>query len=620
MLFCVLPLIAGVNGPFLLDDASNIEGARASTGSIGEIVHAIFKNDTGLLRRPLANLSFLLNRSLFGPAPFSFKLFNIMLHWINACLLWRLATNLIRSLYPRVEPHLREQSGLFIAALWALHPMQISTVLYSVQRMAEMSATFTIIALLVFMRYMRDWSGAKSIAVVTRSLALFAILALGMAAKENATLFPIFAILIYFVSAKDVQKLYLSTRSGRQFFAMWTWLPMIFGFAVVVLFFSWLTANYAAREYRLSDRLMTEPAVLIHYLSAILFPDIRLMGLYVDDMPLRHANEPVAWLILVIAITTPVVAFWQRRKAPALAFGLLWFVAAHLLESTFLPLEIAFEHRNYLALFGPMFAFGYYFIKVINHPRLRVIKAAVVLPLALLGAVSLVRAHQWSDGEMFLRHEVENHPNSPRAQNATIELDIESGNLDQAVKRVAEVQRLKPGVFWPLSLDFNLACGIAGHEVRWDNMLEQIATRPTDPSIMGLLSYDAKGYLTEKCDRVPPAKFDAFLVNVTEIYRNEKMLVNIEQVIVLRSYLARAAKDAPKVRKLLKDASESNPSGIIALSDLSYFELNAGDTDNASVVIAELERRVKRWTPTHQFEVDELHQYLSQAKAEKALK
>ncbi len=51
-----------------------------------------------------------------------------------------------------------------------------------------------------------------------------------------------------------------------------------------------------------------------------------------------------------------LTALVRRKKWPLFAFAVLWFFAGHALESTFLPLEYFFEHRNYLPLLGPIFA------------------------------------------------------------------------------------------------------------------------------------------------------------------------------------------------------------------------------------------------------------------------
>lgn len=615
---CMLPFVAGLQGPFLLDDFSNLDGARAATGTFGEIIYAIVHNDSGLLRRPLANLSFLINYQWFGSEPFSYKLVNLALHWLNACLVWLLATRILALLYPERRTEALQATSLFIAALWAIHPIQVSSVLYIVQRMAEMSAFFTLLALLVFLRAMQRPTAHALRDLTLRIVAVAAILLLAIFSKENAALFPCFLLAIYFSAPDSTRQFFTRDTSSKVLFFVYTWIPLLLGALVVIAGFSWLTRSYDIRDFTLTDRIFTEPFVLLRYLHSILLPDIRLMGLYLDDATLHHASEPLAWLMLLTTLALPLAAITIRKHAPALTFAVLWYLSAHLLESTILPLEISFEHRNYLALLGPVFAAGYYFVKIIADAPLKLLRLAAIVPVFLLGAETMVRTHQWSDARMFLEHEVENHPFSARAQNAAVELDIEAGDIDRAIARVKTVQSLHPHLFWPLSLDFNLACGIPGHVVHWDRMEAQIRDKPSDPWIISMLQFDANGYLKSNCRHVDPVRFDSFLTVVADIFRSNGMLGQAEQILVLRSYIAKYRKQPDKVREFLASGAQIHPEGVIALSDLAYFELNEGNLDAAATAIDQFDARVRIWAPTRQFEAQELRGYLAQALREKS--
>ena len=54
--------------------------------------------------------------------------------------------------------------------------------------------------------------------------------------------------------------------------------------------------------------------------------------------------------MLVVALVTS--SFVLRRKLPLFAFGILFFFASHVVESSVLGLELMFEHRNYTGTFG----------------------------------------------------------------------------------------------------------------------------------------------------------------------------------------------------------------------------------------------------------------------------
>lgn len=96
------------------------------------------------------------------------------------------------------------------------------------------------------------------------------------------------------------------------------------------------------------------------------------------------------------------------------AFGILFFLAAHSIESTILGLELVHEHRNYLASFSILFAIAYLLVK----GGQRSTNVRVVLAIAFvmfLGVTTLSRAAIWGDPAIHTFSEVANHPQSPRA-------------------------------------------------------------------------------------------------------------------------------------------------------------------------------------------------------------
>lgn len=71
-------------------------------------------------------------------------------------------------------------------------------------------------------------------------------------------------------------------------------------------------------------------------------PDIRNLGLFHDDIPVSLSLfDPLLEWLLVVGL-----ALWVRPKAAVFAFGVLFFLAGHALESTVFLLELVYEHRN----------------------------------------------------------------------------------------------------------------------------------------------------------------------------------------------------------------------------------------------------------------------------------
>jgi len=612
---CALPFLPGINGPFLLDDISNLMSARAPSGTWPEIFDATFRNTSGYFRRPIANLSFVANYHWIGPTPFAYKAVNLVLHLLVAVAIWRLAARLLGMLYPGMTTQQARTSGLVAAAMWTVHPLQVSTVLYVVQRMTQLSALFMVMALLVCLRTLQDNKGTLSRKpALIAAIGFWALALLAILSKENGVLAPALVLATWLSLPLESRRLFTADRGRNTLFALTGWLPVIAGMALGLFLLDWIAGGYIAREFTLVERMLTQPFVLAHYLHTIVIPDYRLMGLYLDDIPIRDASDRVAWLVLAITLALPLLALALRKRAPALCFAVLWFYACHALESTIFPLEMAFEHRNYLALLGPALAASHYLCRATIQAPLPSLRLLLAIPFVVLAASTMLRAQQWSSLPRFTVAEVEHHPGSPRAQNAAAGFDAEKGDIPSVLARIKKVQALHPNVYWTWSLDMSVACGVPNHPVQWQTMLEMIEKKPRAIVTTDMMRLVAMQIEQGRCPFLSPIALDEHVAKVAKIFERENMPEKLEKALVVRSYLARAAKDETHYRALLKQAIDANPGGTLALSDLAYHELNAGNLDAADAAITQMQVRIGDGREQHK--VDELSAFLRQARDE----
>ena len=166
------------------------------------------------------------------------------------------------------------------------------------------------------------------------------------------------------------------------------------------------------------DWLLTEPRVLWLYIRWTLFPRLGDLGLYHDDIVISTGlwSPPTTAMAIAGLLLLAAAALATARRWPWFTFGVAWFFTGQLLESTVFPLEIAFEHRNYLADLGVLFALlG---CMLLLRPRfsragLRVTLVGL-LTLAYAG-VTLARSHEWRNPLSLASAEAANHPASPYA-------------------------------------------------------------------------------------------------------------------------------------------------------------------------------------------------------------
>ena len=411
---------AGLHGTFFFDDGPSIlfaDGVRMASLSLESIRGALTSGHSGPSLRPVAQLSFALNYFISGFNPFAFKLTNLGIHFANSLLVFFLSIQFLRH-----SPQLYGQWSIstvaaFIAATWALHPIQLLAVLHAVQRMTSLSAFFLLSAFLLHIGARdKGWATGKS----RFFLAWFVCWPLSILSKETGALFPAF-VLVYELLFRQTQNWKID-RFPRS-------LAIVVGFFVAVSCFylvspagQWLLAGYEFRTFSLTERLLTEGRVLWFYLEQIAFPRIHTLGLQHDDITISTGlfTPWTTFLALGGLAGLVLLATYVRKRRPLVAFGILCFLIGHTLESTILPLEIAHEHRNYLPLLGVLIACIPAILHELHNNKLPKIlaPALAISTLFYFSLITGLRAHEFGEELRLTQTEAENHPLSPRAQNA----------------------------------------------------------------------------------------------------------------------------------------------------------------------------------------------------------
>ncbi len=220
----------GLSGPFFFDDIFNIQNnpnLRLAQLDPEALRLAAFSTDSGPFQRPISMASFALNFYFFGEGAASFKAVNLGIHLLNGVLIFLLSRLLLRQAARRADLRLRgDRAGLaagLIAAVWLVHPLNLTGVLYAVQRMTSLSALFVLLALLAYLqgRLRLPDRRLQGVALLAAS-ALFWLC--GLASKENALLLPWYIFLIEWLflyplqprqpPAPGVRRLYLRLVAG----------------------------------------------------------------------------------------------------------------------------------------------------------------------------------------------------------------------------------------------------------------------------------------------------------------------------------------------------------------------------------------------------------------------
>jgi len=384
----------------------------------------VFGNGSGLLGRPLSMLSFFANASTTGLATFPFKLTNLGIHLACGILIYALLSRLLVR-----DSHFGLQAkriALIVSALWLLHPMQVSTVLYIVQRMAQLSTLFTLMALFIFVQGRMAFEQRRERnGLLLLFLALPTATLAAMFSKENGALVPMLCLILelgYFRASTAVPR----PRAVLVFFILFLLFPVLVALSFYGMHPQRLTDSYQGRLFTLSERLLSEPRALMDYMGALLLPRGASLGLYTDDFVVsRGLLDPPSTLFAVTGLVALAgTALFMRTRLPAFFTGIGLYLAAQTMESTVFPLELYFEHRNYLPSVGFFLAVvaivAWLIRSALPHTHQpdrirRLISLSAVALLAVLSMATLIRSSAWSSWHGLAAEGVQRHPNSMRA-------------------------------------------------------------------------------------------------------------------------------------------------------------------------------------------------------------
>ena len=426
LLATALLYVPGLTGALYYDDIRPLSGL-ANVVDLDSALYYLSSEISGPLGRPLAMLSFLLHVEDWPGAIENIFLFNVLLHLVNGTLLALLAHRLLSLC--GLKGSAPAWIAVGTAALWMLMPLQVSSSLIAVQRMATLSAFFVLAGLLIYVQgiaieYRRPVLGAG-----LQALGLVGFTVLAMFTKENGILLPVFALVLQTTLLAD------HTSPGRL-----RTLRTFAGGAALAIVLAYLAYSairsggvFGGREFNLLERIQTQPLILLEYLRDAFAPRPYGLHPFHDGYPKvgSLAEHPVALFAAVLWPTLGLLAIRFRRRNPVAAFAVLWFLAAHLLESSVLGLELYFEHRNYLALFGPCLALAWAVGRT-PVPYRRLAVAGFAAYLATLSAILFHVTSLWGDkldaAETWFVHAYK----SPRAAEHLALLYLEQGQFDEA--------------------------------------------------------------------------------------------------------------------------------------------------------------------------------------------
>ncbi|MCG8415343.1 MAG: hypothetical protein MI746_14075 [Pseudomonadales bacterium] len=467
----------GLTGPLLLDDFWNLRplGEEGGVNNLSNLRQFLFNNNSGPTGRPVSMASFLLDAQDWPPLVASMKHTNIMLHLLCGTVLFWFVLQLSQMLgMNRLHS---SHIALLVVGIWLLHPLNTSTVLYIVQRMTQLMTLFALSALGFYLAGRRLLEDNPRKAAISLCLALFPFGLLSVLSKENGALLLALIVLMEF--------LFFRHRQTTAFFRWWFRLGVLLPVAIVILYLMYSLpenlAMYDIRNFSLGERLLTETRVLVTYLWKILIPNVLGNSLFHDDLAISTSLINPLTTVFCAAILLALIAsaiYWNKQ-APVFSFAVYWFFVLHLLESSYIPLELYFEHRNYFPMIGPLFAIAWYLRRYLSAHQETHLKQTLVIVLAFILATSSwltwTTADTWGNALRLHSAWAEEKPRSIRAQTTYADYLNVLGLHDVAMERLELAHSYYPDEVTIQLFMWNQACE---YGLEKPHTLESIANNP----------------------------------------------------------------------------------------------------------------------------------------------
>lgn len=350
-----------------------------------------------------------------GPlAPRVFHLGNLLLHVVNACFVFLLLGRLVGS----------AAGAFFGAAFFAVHPLMVESVAWVTEAKTQVSAVFSLLALLLFLSS-RDARGGGARWLVY--LAASASFGLALLSKPNAAAVPLLAATLEFFETGR-------PRAGRLLLLLpWA--------AMAVAVYSVMRGEQPADELSYVPPLWARPLIagdaIAFYLQKTVFP----VGLVTD-----HGRTPAnvlqttwayfAWLVPAGAIL--LAAVLPSRRVWLTALALFVFALAPVLGIVpfgYQDISTVADRYAYLALLGPAMAIAYLVARFWS-------RETAAIAAILLGVLAMMSAYvtaSWADDERLFERTLSINPHSYVALNNLSALELRRGDSRRAASYAARV-------------------------------------------------------------------------------------------------------------------------------------------------------------------------------------
>jgi tetratricopeptide (TPR) repeat protein len=421
---------------------------------------------------PVTWLSHMMDCQLYDLRPAGHHLTSLVFHAANAVLLLLLLRRMTGALWP----------SAWVAALFALHPLRVESVVWISERKDVQSAFFGLLAMLSYVRYAENLKSQVSNFKFDygETLVLFA---LALLAKPMLVTLPFVFLLLDFWPLR---------RFPPRPRLIWEKIP----FLVLTIGSCGMTflaqqrggAAITTAQFPFIKRLETIPLAYVDYLSKNILP-VNLSSFYGHGE--IHMVAVIATALLLTAVTALVI--WRRRPQPYLAVGWFWFLGMLVPVIGLLQVggQMIADRYTYLPCIGLwiMLAWAIQELPATQPPLRKAAIAVLLASLAIFAALTWRHAGVYKSGETLWKATLRVDPDSQISQDNLSKWLIENGRLTEARQ-----QALAALSHWPDDpAAANCLARISVREGKTDDaisyLVKYLALRPRDAEACDMLAH-----------------------------------------------------------------------------------------------------------------------------------
>ena len=395
--------------------------------------------------RPLGVLTFAANYNIHKLDVWGYHLVNLMIHLINAFLVWWLTFITFSTPVMKEASISRHKNTIafLTGMLFVTHPLATQSVTYIYQRLASLATLFYLLSVILFVKGKLQENNKTAMVLFCASIVSGVC---GILTKEIVFTLPFAIILYYYCFMKtSAWKPELKDKSLIVCFIM---------LAILILFFFRYFSldkfntvqprqgySYAIT---MKEYFLTQFSVILTYIRLFFLPfNQNLDYNYSLSTSFFQLKTFFSFLALMSILLSGVLLF---KKYRLISFGIFWFFITLSVESSIIPISqnVIFEHRTYLPGFGFFIAFTGAFFYLFREKYLQVALIILLLIATVNTYLTYQRNKIWKDDYTLWNDCVTKSPDKARTRNNRGTVYIQLGQHQLAVEDFNHAIRINP--------------------------------------------------------------------------------------------------------------------------------------------------------------------------------